>query len=187
MNFRAATAAVLCGVASGARSFSGIAALAVPLTRSTQPHLRIHPGTGFGSLTEKPWPRRLLLAACVGELALDKLPTMQSRLAPLGIVTRAAGATACGMLIAESALEADPGVEVGLFESARSRVHAAGHAAAAVVAAGGAAVLGLRLRKWAAARIGIDAVAAVIEDTIALALAGVAARILHPNDAPIPE
>src|SRR5215218_11411562 len=69
------TRAALFGLATGGRSTSGLAALAL--------NNRSHTGA-LGSR----WVRRLAAAAAVGEFVGDKLPQTPSRLQPQGLVPR---------------------------------------------------------------------------------------------------
>jgi uncharacterized membrane protein len=81
-----ATSSAILGAATGLRSQVGVAAVVLRADPSLPASFR------------RPWVRRLVLAAAVGELVVDKLPGTPSRLAPRGIVPRLAlGALAAGL------------------------------------------------------------------------------------------
>jgi uncharacterized membrane protein len=132
---------VLLGSASGLRGQIGMAAIAVRSDSSLPPILR------------QPWTRRVLVAAAVGELIVDKLPNTPSRLEPPGI----AGRLVFGALAA------------GLFAQTRRApwLPASGIGAASAIVA---AKIGHDLRAQLAKQVPDPAVA-VVEDTVALGLA----------------
>ena len=132
---------VLLGSASGLRGQLGVATLVV----RSDPSLP--------QIFRQPWTRRLLVAAAAGELVVDKLPTTPSRLEPSGI----GGRLVLGALAAS------------LFAQTRQApwLPAAGIGAATAIAA---AKIGHDVRAELAKYVPDPAVA-VVEDTIALALA----------------
>jgi uncharacterized membrane protein len=69
------TRAVLLGLATGARSTSGLTALALSTTAT-------------GGVLGNPWTRRLAGVAATGEFVGDKLPQAPSRLRPEGLLPR---------------------------------------------------------------------------------------------------
>jgi uncharacterized membrane protein len=147
--------AALVGAASGARSLTGLAALALhtPAAATAQPDRLL----GASRV------QALVTTAALVELGLDKLPQTPSRLTPAGLGMRIATGAAAGTIVARR----EPGS--GL----------AGEAAAAAVAAGsavGAAWLGARWRETAARRLGRDYIGAVLEDGCAVSLAWAASR-----------
>ena len=132
---------MLLGAASGLRGQIGMAAIAVRSDPSLPPILR------------QPWTRRVLVAAAVGELIVDKLPNTPSRLEPQGIVGRLVlGAFAAGLFAQTRRAPWLPASGIG--------------AASAIVAA----KIGHDLRAQLAKQVPDPAVA-VVEDTVALTLA----------------
>lgn len=174
MNARGLAASALSGAASGCRSFTGVAAL-LPAA-GTADH-----GAGGDRLTklaDRPWFTVLVRGLALQEFVVDKLPIAPSRLGPLGLATRIAGAIGSGaviMVLADQDSAAD-----GSGGAGRGRRFArfAGYAAVAAAASFGSAALGRRWRAWAGRRLGHDLIAAAIEDAAALSLAGAATRIL---------
>jgi uncharacterized membrane protein len=151
--------AAALGAASGSRSAAGIAAVALT-SRSddTGPVASRLGGRTGGTLST---------LAAAGELVADKLPGVPSRLAPQGLVPRAAlGATSAAAVAERDGHDPTlPGL-VG--------------AAAAV----GTAVLGVRLRAAAQRRFGSDRPGAVAEDVLAALLGWLGARRPAAADAP---
>jgi uncharacterized membrane protein len=141
----AAVGSVLLGAATGLRAQLGVATLVARSDPSLPPIFR------------RPWTRRLLVAAAAGELVVDKLPATPSRLAPAGI----AGRLVLGALAA------------GLFAQTR---HAPWLPAAAIGASSAAvaAKLGHDVRAELA-KHAPDPAVAVVEDALALGLAGAGA------------
>jgi uncharacterized membrane protein len=137
--------AVALGAASGSRSATGLAAVALTSrpddTGPVASRLGGRPGSTLSGI------------AAAGELVADKLPNVPSRLAPLGLIPRVvAGATSAAAVARRDGHDPTlPGL-VG--------------AAAAI----GAAVLGVRLRAAAQRRFGSDRPGAVAEDVLAAAL-----------------
>src|SRR3954447_26335354 len=132
---------VLLGAASGARGQLGVATV---VARS-DPSL---PG-----IFRHPWTRRLLVAAAVRELVVDKLPATPSRLEPAGIAGRLAmGALAGGLFAQTRRAPWFPAAAIG--------------AASAIVAA----KIGHDVRARLAQRAPDPAIA-VVEDALALGLA----------------
>jgi uncharacterized membrane protein len=153
--------AALIGAATGSRSFTGMAALALatPAAAATQPDLTLR----------KSWVKALVTAGALGELGADKLPATPDRLAPRGLAGRVLIAALAGQTAARRdwpSGPADPGP--------------AGEAAAAVAVAVGTALaaawLGSRWRRVATGHFGRDWPGAVLEDAAALSLAGAAVR-----------
>ena len=134
---------VLLGAASGLRAQIGLAILVARQDPSLPPFL------------QRPWTRRLLVAGAAGELVIDKLPSIPSRLVPPGIASRLAlGALAASLL---------------------ARTRRAPWLPAAVVGASSAAVaakLGHDARARLA-RTAPDPAVAVIEDALAVGLAAI--------------
>ena len=132
---------VLLGAASGLRGQIGVAVIAVRSDPSLPPILRHR------------WSRRVLVAAAVGELIADKLPSTPSRLEPPGIVGRLVlGALAAGLFAQTRQAPWPPASGIG--------------AASAIVAA----KIGHDIRAQLAKQVPDPAVA-VVEDTVALSLA----------------
>jgi uncharacterized membrane protein len=132
---------VLLGAASGLRGQMGVAVIAVRSDPSLPPILR------------QPWTMRVLVAAAVGELIADKLPTTPSRLEPSGIAGRLVlGALAAGLFARTRQAPWLPSAGIG--------------AASAIVSA----KIGHDLRAQLAKQVPDPAVA-VVEDTVALTLA----------------
>jgi uncharacterized membrane protein len=146
----------LAGAATGARSFTGLAALA--WSRPADPALQ--PGRPLNGR----WARRLLTLAALQELALDKLPQAPSRTAPAGLVPRLAIGLAAGLIVARRS-QPRPGAGTTVAASA-----------VAAAAAACTAFTGPRWRAAATRNFGSDRVGAVLEDVWALALASAAAR-----------
>jgi uncharacterized membrane protein len=141
--------AALLGLATGGRSMSGLAALALT-NRSTS-----------GALGSR-WIRRLAGTAAAGELVGDKLPQVPSRLQPQGLLPRLALGAIAGTVLARR--EGGSGNRT---------------ASAAVVGLAGAAAgswLGVSWRQLAAARFGRHLPGALIEDAGWLAVARYASR-----------
>jgi len=141
--------AVLLGLATGGRSTTGLAALAVT-----------NPSTA-GALASR-WTRRLAGTATAGELLGDKLPQAPSRLQPKGLLPRLALGAAAGAVLAHR--------EGG----DRNRTLLAGALGLAGAAAG--SWLGVSWRKLANRRFGKDLPGALIEDASWLAVAHYASR-----------
>jgi len=164
--------AALAGAATGARSFTGLAVLALdtPGTATGQPDATLRHG----------WVQALMSAGAAGELVADKLPQAPSRTAPPGLVSRLAAAAGVGFIVIRRSgpdRSAPGGVDASPSEASGTQP---GPAAAAVAAAVGAAVstmwLGTRWRQLAASWFGDDLPGAVLEDAWALTLAWAAIR-----------
>jgi uncharacterized membrane protein len=143
--------AVALGAASGSRSASGIAAVAVTSraddTGVVASWLGSRPGTTLATV------------AAAAELVADKLPGAPSRLAPQGLLLRLVlGATSAAAVARRDG-----------YDSVSPTLVAA---AAAV----GAAVLGARMRAAAHHWFGSDRPGAFAEDALALLLAWLGAR-----------
>ncbi|MFE7520617.1 DUF4126 family protein [Streptomyces halstedii] len=167
----ALTRAGLIGAVSGLRSQWGMAAVAWsgrPVGASWP--VRLWPA--------RPWVRGAMLVSAAGEFVADKSPGVPSRLTPGGLVPRLVlGAVSGAALSRRSQGSASP----------------VAAACAGAVAAGAFACAGAGWRRAAGARTG-DAVAAAVEDVLALALAWVACssagvrppcrRTGHPSHSP---
>jgi uncharacterized membrane protein len=152
--------AAALGAASGSRSVTGLAAVAL----TSRPDDTGPVASRLGGRTAS----TLSGLAAASELVADKLPGVPSRLAPLGLVPRAAfGATSAAAIARRDGHDPTlPGL-VG--------------AAAAV----GMAVLGVSLRAMAQRSFGSDRPGAVVEDALAAALGWLGAR--RPAAAAAPE
>ncbi|TQM45423.1 DUF4126 family protein [Pseudonocardia cypriaca] len=143
--------AAALGAASGSRSVTGLAAVALTSRPGDTGPVASRLGGRTGSAVSS--------LAAAGELVADKLPGVPSRLAPLGLIPRAAfGATSAAAVARRDGHDPTlPGL-VG--------------AAAAI----GTAVLGVQLRAAAQRRFGSDRPGALAEDVIAAALGWLGAR-----------
>jgi uncharacterized membrane protein len=180
VQLRPLISSALAGAASGARSFTGLAAL----TLATRGDAGSQPDRTLG----RPWAKAVAGLAAATEIGLDKLPNAPSRLAPPGLGSRLAGAAASGVVIARRAPgddslagfpDLDGAAAPGTAAKPDAPASAAQLAACVVVSTGTAlatAWLGSRWRAWAAPRLGHDWIGAVIEDAAAVTLATVAAR-----------
>ena len=174
--------AALAGVATGARSFTGLAALtlATPPASTRQPDRCLR----------RPWVKGLVTLAAVQELVMDKLPQAPSRLGVIGLGGRVTTAAAVGTVAARrgpgpAAVKPEtPGTHTQSADA--ELVATSGPASGAVVAAAvttavsaamGAAWLGAAWRKVAAERFGTDYAGAGIEDVVAMSLAWLATRV----------
>lgn len=176
------TRASLLGLATGARSCSGIAAQ-VAVTPSLA---RRQPERALGHRRVK----GLFGLAALGEIVGDKLPIAPSRLAPSGLVARLGLAAATALLVARAADETErarrgpTAYEEGPAEASLPPVEpgsaippaALGAVGVAVGASLASAFLGHAWRGWAARSFGRDWPGALLEDVVVLALAGVATR-----------
>jgi len=167
---RRVAGSALAGAATGARSFTGLAAL----TLATRPGASTQPDRALG----RPWVKVIAGLAGAQEYALDKLPSGPSRLAPPGLASRLAGAAGSGVIIARRD-PGQPGEPDGPGAPA-TPAETGSCAAAAVTAALATAWLGLHWRGWAAAQFGHAWIGAVLEDLTTLALAATAVTILDP-------
>lgn len=143
--------AAALGASSGSRSTTGIAAVALISRPGDTGPVASRLGGRTGSV--------LSSAVAAAELVADKLPTVPSRLAPLGLIPRATlGATSAAVVAGRDGHDPTlPGL-VG------------------AVSAVGAAVLGVRLRAAAQARFGSDRPGALAEDVLAALLGWLGAR-----------
>jgi uncharacterized membrane protein len=141
--------AVLVGLATGGRSTSGLAALA--LTNKSS-----------GGPLSNPWVGRLAATAAAGELVGDKLPQTPGRLQPQGLAPRLLFGGAAAAILAHR-------------EGGSARVTAL---AAALGVLGGAAgaQLGASWRQLAQRKLGSDLPGALIEDASWIAAAHYATR-----------
>jgi uncharacterized membrane protein len=176
--------AALVGAATGSRSCTGLAALALSAPAgSAQPDRAL----GVG------WVKGLAAVAAVQELVVDKLPRTPSRLSPGGLGARVIIGTAAGIIVARRQWPrrqwprrsggpgpVDPAEADGSGKPGRVQAGSAGAAetAGAIAAAAGMAVagawLGARWRQAAARHFGRDYPGAAIEDVAAMSLAWVA-------------
>ncbi len=165
------TAALLAGTATGGRSFTGLAALALtaPDGSVRQPDRTLSAG----------WTRIALAVAAAGEIVGDKLPSTPSRLVPPVLAGRMLTAVACGAIIARRVPRSrDVG---GPQAPLPVPVPAAGTAAVLTVLVAPAAavlssVLGTRWRGLAARTFHTDLIGALAEDAATVAVAAAAAR-----------
>ena len=157
---RALARAALAGAATGSRSGTGLAALALatPAAGTALPDRVLRRGGVQAVIT----------AAALVELGADQLPGAPSRLAPAGLGARIVAAAAAGTIVALRDETPRPGGGPAPAAVAAAVTVAAGTAVAA-------AWLGARWRAAAARRFGRDTPGAVIEDAVALALAWAAA------------
>ncbi|SHG99841.1 hypothetical protein SAMN05443575_3052 [Jatrophihabitans endophyticus] len=174
---------VLAGAATGGRTFTGLAALAVTTPRGA----REQPDATLA----EPAVRAAVSLAALGELAADKLPQAPSRLSPAGLPGRVLAAGACGAIVARRAGAAGPqpaeaaqGREGGGAALAPGRpgvpaAQVAVCAGAAAAASIGAAWLGVRWRGWAAARLNAS-LAALLEDAVVVGLAAATVSRARP-------
>ena len=175
--------AALAGVATGARSFTGLAALtlATPAASARQPDRWLR----------HPWVKGLVTLAAVQELVMDKLPQAPSRLGVIGLGGRVTTAAAVGTVAAQrgagpAAVKPEtPGTHTQSADAelaatsgpAPSGAVLAVAVTTAVGAAVGAAWLGAAWRKAAAERFGTDYAGAGIEDVVAISLAWLATQV----------
>ena len=147
--------AALAGAATGARSFTGLAALtlATPAESATQPDR---------SLGHR-WVKGLVTLAAAQELVMDKLPQAPSRLGLAGLGARITTGAAVGTVAARRGPEPS-GVTVAVA------------VAVAVGTTVTAAWLGANCRRLAVQRFGNDYVGAGAEDLLAMSLAWTATR-----------
>jgi uncharacterized membrane protein len=144
--------ALVLGLATGGRSASGVAALALTTVRSDT-------RSGWEGRLGGGWGRGLSAAAALGELVVDKSPRAGSRLAPPALTGRVVAGLVAGATLAR-----------------RSGARPLGPA---LVAAGGVlagSVAGARWRAYAASRGWNPLAAALAEDVVVIALAAAAAR-----------
>ena len=158
--------AALFGGVSGHRSVSGLAALSLtsPAAVRSQP-TRTLCGT---------WFKRALVFGALQEIVMDKLPFTPSRLAPAGLIARAAAGGLCGVVVMQ-AQAAQPARSDESVPADRSALIAG--AAAGTAAALATSVLGSRWRRWAAAKAGGDLPGAMAEDLWALGLAAAGTQL----------
>ena len=147
--------AALAGAATGARSFTGLAAL----TLATPPGSATQPDRLLGHT----WVKGLFTLAAAQELVMDKLPQAPSRLGLMGLGARVTTGAAVGTVAARR----EPGASGAAVTAA----------AVAVGTAVAAAWLGATWRRVAARRFGTDYVGAGAEDLLAVLLAWTATRV----------
>ncbi|MEV6793575.1 DUF4126 family protein [Streptomyces sp. NPDC051320] len=146
----------LIGAATGLRSQYGLAAVSL-----TGAHHPAGPGVSF--LTRR-WVRVVTVSAAAGEFLADKSPRIPDRLSPAGLGPRLVFASLAAAVLTVRHRGAEP-VLLGT---------AGGACAAAATAFAGA-----KWREPSSHRAFPDAVAAVIEDLVALALARAACGPVH--------
>jgi len=96
--------AALAGAATGARSFTGLAAL----TLATPPGSAAQPDRALSL----PWVKGLVTLAAAQELVMDKLPQAPSRLGVMGLGARVAAGAAVGAVAARHEPEPSSGATV---------------------------------------------------------------------------
>jgi uncharacterized membrane protein len=144
-----AVRAVLLGAATGGRSMTGLAAVALATPAGTC--------RGWLGWLANPWGRVVVVAAAAGELVADKSPKIPSRLAPAPLAARVAlGALAAAALARRDHMPV--GLPVAL-------------AGAATV---GGSVAGAAWRRAVPRRGGLPLAAAIAEDAVTIALAALA-------------
>jgi uncharacterized membrane protein len=161
--------AALIGAATGSRSVTGLAALALatPAAAARQPDRALG----------RSWAKGLVTAGALGELAGDKLPATPDRLSARGLVGRVLLAALAGQVVARRAWPSRPGDPDPADPDPAADL--AGEAAATAVAVGtalAAAWLGSHWRRVATRRLGRDWPGAVLEDAAAVSLAAAAVR-----------
>ena len=142
--------AALLGVATGGRSATGLAALALSSSASS---------SGWVGRLAGPWGRGVAATFAVVELVADKSPVVPSRLSPPALAGRIVAGVTGGAGLAKRA--------------GASPVVPALVAAGAVVAG---SIAGARWRAYAADRGLHPLAAALAEDAVVVALAAAAAR-----------
>jgi uncharacterized membrane protein len=171
---------LLAGSSTGGRTFTALAGLALTATAPD--------GRQPDQSLAHPWVKTVITLAAAQELVMDKLPQTPSRLQPAGLILRGVAAAAAGVIIARRATPQRPVAQLHVVDRvdsadwvdridgvgeppAASTLTAAVCAGLAVVAAVGASFGGARWRGWAAPRLGGDLAAALIEDSLVIALA----------------
>jgi uncharacterized membrane protein len=173
----ASAGAALIGAACGLRSQIGLAAVAVTARAGREPR-------PVAVLAGRPG-RAVAVTAAVGELVADKLPSTPSRLAAAGLVPRFVLGGLSAAALAARAHDADGGEGAGEAEgepgrpgrlnASTARIGLA--AAVGGTAAIGAAFAGAWWRRQAGSSGRPDWPAAVIEDAVAVGLAGAACAL----------
>lgn len=142
--------AAALGAATGARSSAGLAALACRARRDDR---------GAGSVLARPVVRAIPLLAAVGEVGVDKHPSVPPRDSAEGLAPRIAlAATSAEVMARRDQREGGPAALV---------------AAASAV---GSALAGMRLRRVAQQRFGSDLPGALLEDAATAVLAWAGSR-----------
>jgi len=156
--------AALTGAATGARTFTGLAVLALktPDEAPRQPD----------RLFRYPLAKGGIALAAVQELVLDKLPQAPSRLAALGLSARVVAAAGCGVVASRRRWPADPlrAIAPSDVQVFRRPTDDAVAAAVAVIGAIGMSYLGVQWRSLCS-RVLPDVIGAVVEDAVAIGLA----------------
>jgi uncharacterized membrane protein len=135
------------GLATGGRASAALTALTWSAGRR-DPSWLSHPAT-----------KALASAMSAGESVGDQLPSAPSRLTPAGLAPRLVLAAGAGALLAR-----------------RHRGSPWTGAAVALAGAGAGAVVGVRFRALAAAKLGSDHPGAVVEDAVVVGLGAYAGR-----------
>jgi uncharacterized membrane protein len=162
---RALARPALIGAATGSRSFTGLAALALatPASASAQPDRTLG----------RTWVKALVTSGAVGELVADKLPAAPDRLELRGLAPRVLIAVFTSQAVVRRPWPprtGDPGPGPATAGTAVAA------AAVAVGTALAAAWLGSHWRRVAARRVGRDWPGAILEDAAAESLAWAAVR-----------
>jgi uncharacterized membrane protein len=131
---------VLAGMATGARSSVGLAAL----TMAASPSADTWPDRWL----VRPWAKATAGLAAATEITLDKLPNTPSRLAPPGLASRVVGGAASGFVIARREAQVASASEAGVVAEAEV---VAGAGVAAEPGAGVAAEAGVEVEAGAGA------------------------------------
>jgi uncharacterized membrane protein len=152
MRSSTALRAVALGAATGARSMTGLSAVALTTPTATRPTWVARLGG--------PWGRGLTVIAAAGEIVADKNPRVPSRLSPPALAERITMGSLSAAALARRE-NVRPALPVLL-------------AAAAVVAA---SVAGARWRTYAQQRGRSAIAAAVAEDVVAIGLSAAACTV----------
>ena len=157
--------AALFGAISGHRSVTGLAALSVTTSTSIEAQpTRTLCGT---------WFKRALVFGALQEIVMDKLPFTPSRLAPPGLIARAAAGGLTGVVVVQASEQSSEQSNAQPTPDRRSLVAGAAAGTAAALAT---SVLGSRWRAWASAKVGTDYPGALAEDLWAIGLAAAGTR-----------
>ncbi|GIF60655.1 hypothetical protein Air01nite_67500 [Asanoa iriomotensis] len=157
MEIGALASAFLVGVASGGRSMTGLAAIALTTRPGTASPVLDRAATAPG--------RAVLTVAAAGELVGDKLPNTPSRLLPLGLSSRVAAGAAGGAALA-----------------LRSRGNPGLAAVCGGVGAVAGSYAGATWRRWAGTERVTAFAAAVTEDLLTVATAVLACALAPQRD-----
>lgn len=171
MNPRTVLASALAGTATGSRTFTGLAAVALsaPDDATTQPDRTF----------ARPAVKAVVALAALQEWVMDKLPVAPSRLEPAGFGARLVCGALCGVALARRAATAppdplapvSPGIPVDSDPDVSTVVACA---VAGAASAAGAAYAGHAVRTWGSRAFGRDWPVAALEDLAAAGAAGAA-------------